>query len=510
MKSSIRNIGVCLAKLLILATALNPGIATNVAYADPAPDILDTHFGIAGVETSTIGVGNSAFNSIAIDSSGRIVAGGYSYDGTKYNATVARYTTSGVLDSSFGINGVETSTAGLGESSFNSIAIDSSGRIVAGGYSIKGGNAIVTLLRYTASGVLDSSFGAGGVETSTVGAANSYIYGIAIDSSGRIVAGGTSNNGIYQIYTVLRYTSSGVLDNTFGIGGIVTSAIGAGDSELDSIAIDSSGRIVAGGFSLKGSIQFATVSRYIGTEEVHPIEVVVPPPPRIYITVASAPTLHKVGATAICTSGTFNYGVRYFDGTPDYFQANILPTSFTYNFLVNGQSQETLTIKSANMSETVPLSALPATGLLTCQVAGTKDGVSVLSSSTANNAGLAAASILQSTAVTAAATSYQATLRTNQVKEMTALAENRTQWRTAVATAQANFTASTHKARDVKDQISAIRTAMATYSAGKVLIPAKLAEENAAALKVLNDATTTAAHAFAAAQEAIGYGILLG
>ena len=235
-----------------------------------------------------------------------------------------------------------------------------------------------------------------------------------------------------------------------------------------------------------------------------------PPPPQPYITVASAPTLHKVGTTAVCTSGTFNYGVHYFDGSADYYQANSLVSSLSYSFLVNGQPQSALASTSANKSATVDLSALPATGLLTCQVTGTEGGVSALSSSTANNAGLTAASLLQSTALSAASTSYQLMVAANQVKEKAALADNRSQWRTAVALAQATFAASAHKSSDAKIQITAIRAATATYKAGTTSIPAQLIADNATALKAQIDANAKAAAAYAAAQEAIGYGVVLG
>jgi hypothetical protein len=178
--------------------------------------------------------------------------------------------------------------------------------------------------------------------------------------------------------------------------------------------------------------------------------------------------------------------------------------------LVNGQPQASLASTSANKSATVALSALPATGLLTCQVTGTKGGVSAISSSTANNAGLTAASLLQSTVVSAASTSYQATLAANQAKEKAALADNRSQWRAAVATAQANYAASAHKASDAKSEITAIRLAAAVYKAGTLSIPAQLSTDNATALKAQMDANAKAAAAYAAAQEAIGYGVVLG
>jgi hypothetical protein len=56
----------------------------------------------------------------------------------------------------------------------------------------------------------------------------------------------------------------GDLDTTFGSGGKVTTAIGAGDDEGHAMAIDGSGRIVVAGGSYNGTnIDFAVV-RYLG------------------------------------------------------------------------------------------------------------------------------------------------------------------------------------------------------------------------------------------------------
>jgi uncharacterized delta-60 repeat protein len=188
-----------------------------------------------------------------------------------------RYTSSGILDTTFGVNGVETSTVGVRDSFINSIAIDSSGKIVAGGSSDDGTKQNATILRYTPSGVLDSSFGVGGVRISTIGLSNSYFFSIAIDSSSRIVAGGSNDGVPGSNSTIARYTPSGVLDSSFGVGGVRTSAIGVWDSPLLSIAIDASGRIVGGGYSKFGDLLRFTVFRYIGSAIV-PDLVPVPDP----------------------------------------------------------------------------------------------------------------------------------------------------------------------------------------------------------------------------------------
>ena len=224
-----------------------------------------------GVETTTIG-NNSYLSSIAIDSSGRIVAGGHSNSGTGYIFTLARYNETGTLDTTFGtnLNGIETTT--IGNSSYiQSIAIDSSGRIVAGGYSNNGSGEVFTLARFSSNGTLDTSFGTGGVETTTVSDYGSNINSIAIDSSERIIAGGYSWDSNYASqFALARYGSNGALDTTFGVGGIITSVISNGgvstsyNDAIYSIALDSSDNIVAGGWSRNGVDPYTfALARYL-------------------------------------------------------------------------------------------------------------------------------------------------------------------------------------------------------------------------------------------------------
>jgi uncharacterized delta-60 repeat protein len=73
-----------------------------------------------------------------------------------------------------------------------------------------------------APGDLDTSFGSGGKVTTAIGAGG-YGQDVAIDGSGRIVVAGYSSNGTDDDFAVVRYTASGALDTTFGSGGMAYS-----------------------------------------------------------------------------------------------------------------------------------------------------------------------------------------------------------------------------------------------------------------------------------------------
>ncbi|MBT3248772.1 MAG: hypothetical protein HN361_07970, partial [Actinobacteria bacterium] len=70
----------------------------------------------------------------------------------------------GDLDTSFSADGVVTTSVesgGLGQS----VAVQSDGKVVVAGYALVGGNYDVAVVRYTSSGALDSTFGTGGIVT---------------------------------------------------------------------------------------------------------------------------------------------------------------------------------------------------------------------------------------------------------------------------------------------------------------------------------------------------------
>ena len=159
--------------------------------------------------------------------------------------TLARYRGNGSLDPSFGAGGIVTTDFGpRGEA--NSVAIDSRDRIVAAGYSCTSNSACdFALARYNPSGPPDQSFSGDGKLTTDFGR-TAGVYSIAIDSRDRIVAAGFGRRHHRYGFALARYARSGRLDAAFSRDGKVITSF-KDPTSANSVAIDSRGRIVAGG-----------------------------------------------------------------------------------------------------------------------------------------------------------------------------------------------------------------------------------------------------------------------
>ena len=174
----------------------------------------------------------------------------------EFKLLVARYRFDGSLDESFGAGGMIINTP-RGMSSGIQIASTSDGGFVVLGASRTPGDGFTLftpglLLKFSKSGKLDRSFGNNALVKTPFG---SYV---AIDSQGRLLVGGSRDHpGVPQssvgMDAVLqRFTASGVLDTTFNNTGEFVDPIGAigeEDSQIKmfrSIAFDRQGRIIAG------------------------------------------------------------------------------------------------------------------------------------------------------------------------------------------------------------------------------------------------------------------------
>jgi uncharacterized delta-60 repeat protein len=220
-------------------------------------------FNSSGSLDSTFGTGGAAVlaefpSAIALQSDGKIVAVGH--------GTISRYNTNGSVDVSFGIFG---SVGGLGTTS--GVVIQSDGRIVvAGTFSdqlsvIPDGD--FALIRYNSDGTVDEGFGThGGVLADAFsGSSSAAAFALVVESNGDIVAAGKAAQGSSPSqFALVRFTSLGTLDSSFGKGGVVTTSFGRTDS-IAAIVLQADGKIVAAGNSLNvtnGNNAFA-LARYI-------------------------------------------------------------------------------------------------------------------------------------------------------------------------------------------------------------------------------------------------------
>jgi len=205
---------------------------------------LDDSFGTHGKLTTSFPHSAGGANGVALDSKDRIVAVGV---GGTSDFAVARYRRSGKLDRSFGVNG--SVTTGFGTyANANSVVIDRKDQIVAAGPA--GGD--LALARYRPGGRLDRTFGTRGKVITDLGERGAYLYAAARGPRGRVVLAGRHDGR----FALARYRASGTLDRSFSDDGLVRKPGGGAYA----LAVDSEGRPVAAGFHAN---QFALV-RYKG------------------------------------------------------------------------------------------------------------------------------------------------------------------------------------------------------------------------------------------------------
>lgn len=164
----------------------------------------------------------------------------------------------GSLDGTFGTNGKVTTNFGSNWNEGYSVAIQQDGRIIVAGFA--GYSNAFALVRYNTDGSLDNTFGIGGKVTTDFGVIEENHNSIAIQSDGKIVVAGTTGISQSRVFAVARYNTNGNLDISFGLSGKITTDFGIGANVGWSLAIQPDGRIVVAGNSANATdFDFALV-----------------------------------------------------------------------------------------------------------------------------------------------------------------------------------------------------------------------------------------------------------
>ncbi len=265
---------------------------------------LDSSFGTGGIVTIS-SIEDEPFTSVALQSDGKIVAvaGGFS-------ANVARFTSAGALDTTFGTNGIVTLNEINGTSASGAL-IQPNGEIL-----IADRNIFLLL----SNGQFDTSFGNGGtafnagypattlvllangeILTASTGAASGFISqyqsngalittfgvagqlptpgtspGLVLLGTGEFLSGGTlTNNSVHSggafasAFEVSRYLAQGIADATFGTnGGTVTSVPNYSAITTSGLAVQPSGDIVVVGTASQSTQTAFVLARYTASGQL--------------------------------------------------------------------------------------------------------------------------------------------------------------------------------------------------------------------------------------------------
>ena len=217
---TIQDRGTCVSlqadgKILLGGTSGNTAEFFTVARLN-SNGTLDTGFGNGGKAQIPFNGNESFVQSMAVQTDGKIVLGGYTVLGAK-DFALARVNSNGTLDTSFGTNGKVITTLNTSYSDLiTDLVIEPNGNIIAGGCTSSENSPRLCLVRYLPNGSLDTSFNSTGILINQLNYSRNCTIARQID--GKYVVGGGFDAAVFEIY---RYNSNGSIDTSFGVNGFV-------------------------------------------------------------------------------------------------------------------------------------------------------------------------------------------------------------------------------------------------------------------------------------------------
>lgn len=226
---------------------------------------LDDTYGGDGKVTTDLTPGRDFANAVVVDADNKIVAGGLASPGSsRANFALVRYQSGGALDPTFSNDGKVLTNFTRRDDSVQNLAFQGTNIIAAGIAGSGSSNAKFALARFTAAGALDLGFGGGdGKATTDFTGGYDAAFDVALQGDSKIVVGGEAS-GSGGRFALARYRPGGGLDGTFGGDGRVTTNF---TPQLDfafGVALDADGKIVlAGGSGWGGSNPKVALARYL-------------------------------------------------------------------------------------------------------------------------------------------------------------------------------------------------------------------------------------------------------
>ena len=236
--------------------------------SDGSPDT--TFGGGSGQLATDFDTFNDDAFAILIQPDGKLVAVGSAKNPANfYDFAACRYLADGTIDTSFGVAGkVRTDFGNHGFDRARSAVLLPDGRIVAAGFAITQNGAFqkFAVARYSSSGVLDTSFNNDGLTQIDFGSCCQTANKLLLQSDGKLVTVGYANTESSDSdFLLARLNPGGALDQSFGDGGRVRTSFGDLNGGANGAAFQSDGKIVAVGFQATFSHQWSqlALARYL-------------------------------------------------------------------------------------------------------------------------------------------------------------------------------------------------------------------------------------------------------
>jgi uncharacterized delta-60 repeat protein len=266
-------------KALVVGSTVTPMGSRMFLMRRTGTGTPDVGFNTTGERVIDVpGSSSSNGDAVAALADGSVLAAGSAQQGL----LLVKLTNGGLPDAGFGTAGIATHDVGAdpdptGEALDIHVLPD--GRILAAGSSISAAdNRQLMLARFTPQGELDPSFGSGGVVTRDRTTGSDEAFAMEVQPDGKIlVAGYSGPSSTTTDGWLLRFTADGQPDPSFGTGGEVVLSASPAEDEFDGLTIDSFGRSLAVGAAEDGGSSKLLLARFLGDPGEPPPQSVLDP-----------------------------------------------------------------------------------------------------------------------------------------------------------------------------------------------------------------------------------------
>ncbi len=228
---------------------------------------IDSTFADNGVALLNLGDDDLA-RGISIQNDGKIVVAGVSVTDFLPRVGVARLLASGQPDTGFGDNGTLLLEPGPAGNFCTDVLVQPDGGILLSGMIENVDFRDFFLLRRLSDGSPDVDFGDAGLVITSVSNTNDNAYRLALQNDGNVLLAGTSERLVGADITLLRYSADGKTDLSFGQNGVVLTDVGASRDVLSRLLVLPDQNILCAGLGYKGA--GADLTAYPGILQLHP------------------------------------------------------------------------------------------------------------------------------------------------------------------------------------------------------------------------------------------------
>lgn len=213
--------------------------------ADGTPDSTFATNGFATIDLS-LGGDEDARGAVELPS-GQLLITGFVQTVGSFDAFVMRMNADGTIDTSFGTSSGHTKmNTGDNTIAYGKTVISNGSEIYVGGAAIVNGQSDLFICNLTQGGGIDNSFSSGGYATMDIEGGNDQMLKMDVKANGSFVFGGTADSSGTLIGYVASLSQFGT-PATFGTNGKFNVNFGNGANEVNDLYVDGNDNIIVAG-----------------------------------------------------------------------------------------------------------------------------------------------------------------------------------------------------------------------------------------------------------------------